>query len=88
MKLETNTMTITNEERLENFAGWGIIGEPQAGVIVAGPSGPVLDVRGYNAGDYWDGDNFLGPDTFSIVPLYTTADGQFPALAVSYPYLA
>jgi hypothetical protein len=85
-RMETNTMT--NEERIENFAGWGIVGEPQDGVIVDGPSGPSIDVSGYNAGDYWDGDEFLGPDTFGIVPIYKTASGQFPTEAVSYPYLA
>lgn len=67
--------------------GWGIVGEPLPGVIVPGPSGRSIDVTGYHAADYWDGDKFLGPDVFGIVPIYQTADGQFPADAVSYPYL-
>lgn len=70
------------------FVGWGIIGE-QPDVIVNGPSGPSIDVSGYNAADYWDGDKFLGPDCYGIVPVYESTDGtQFPVDARIYPYLA
>lgn len=71
------------------FSGWGIVGEPQEGVIVPGPSGDSIDVTGYHAPEYWDGDNFLGADPYGIVPIYRAADGsQFPAGAKQYPYLA
>lgn len=71
------------------YRGWGLIGEPQQDVIVQGPSGNSLDVTGYHAADYWDGEKFLGPDIFGVVPIYRTADGnQFPANAQPYPYLA
>lgn len=71
------------------FAGWGIVGEPQDGVIVSGPSGNSIDVTGYHTADYWDGGKFLGPDSYGIVPVYRAADGmQFPANAKRYPYLA
>lgn len=71
------------------FCGWGIIGEPKSDVLIDGPSGPSLDVTGYDAADYWDGEEFRGPDSFGIVPVYRTPHGhQFPADAKAYPYLA
>lgn len=80
------------------YAGWGIVGEPKAGVIVDGPAGPSIDVRGYSVADYFDGTpqehgydpaEFLGPDIFGIVPIFLCGDGsQFPAEAQCYPFMA
>lgn len=72
------------------FRGWGIVGEPKDGVIIAGPSGPSIDVTGYHVDDYWDGDHFRGPDHFGIVPIYHAliTGAQFPPEATPYPYLA
>lgn len=68
------------------FVGWGIVGKPQAGVIV---DGVHIDVTGYHPDDYWDDDIFLGPDKFGIVPVYQTSYGaQFPSGARKYPYFA
>lgn len=72
------------------FSGWGLVGEPQEGVIVPTASGDGLDVTGYNAADYWDErGEFLGPDGYGVTPIYIATDGsQFPADARPYPYRA
>lgn len=72
------------------YIGWGILGKIQEGIIVSGYNGqPTIDVHGYNDSDYWNGDKFLGPDPFGIVPIYETRDGkQFPTQAKPYPYFA
>ena len=72
------------------FCGWGLVGAPQEGIIVRGDGGlDSIDVTGYSEYDYWGGDGFLGPDIAGITPVYERPDGtQFPADAVSYPYLA
>jgi hypothetical protein len=64
--------------------GWGVMGEPLDGVVVAGR----IDVTGYHAPDYWDGETFLGPDALGIVPIYETSDGgQVPAGAQVFPHV-
>ena len=74
------------------FLGWGLVGEPQDGMIVETGSGPGIDVTGYSADDYWNGDaldSFAGPDTYGVVPIYAMPDGKtFPPAATQYPYLA
>jgi hypothetical protein len=77
----------TFHETLE-CEGWGIVGEPQEGIVFAGYDDiPTIDVGGYSEADYWDGDRFKGPDPSGIVPIYTTEDGdQFPPDAVAYQY--
>ena len=78
-------MTTTTQTGL-TFAGWGLIGEPQSGIVLADDR---IDVTGYNAGDYWQDGKFLGPDNFGVTPIYTTQTGeQFPADAVGYSYRA
>jgi hypothetical protein len=70
--------------------GWGIVGEPQEGVIVPTPDGPGIDVTGYNEADYWDDHGeFLGPDIHGIVPVYLDEDvNLFPPDAKRYPWIA
>ena len=69
------------------FCGWGLIGKPKEGVIVATGEGPGIDVSGYHDDYYWDSKGFLGPDKFGIVPIYTTRSGkQSPKAAKQYPY--
>jgi len=71
------------------FIGWGLVGEPPTGVLVSGPSGPSLDVTGYNEADYWSAEQFRGPDDFGIVPLYRDDQGRlFPADGISYPHIS
>lgn len=73
------------------FVGWGLVGKPQDDILIVDTSGIArIDVTGYIAGDYWDGDTFLGPDPYGIVPIYRTRDGgrQFPDDAKRYPYYA
>jgi hypothetical protein len=79
-------MAIDNNEM--EFAGWGLIGEPQEGMIVETGNGMGIGVTGYNVEDYWSGvGKFLGPDIFGVVPVYRLADGSlFPPDAVQYPY--
>lgn len=68
------------------FQGWGLIGEPQDGVVLADGR---IDVAGYNAGDYWQDGEFLGADCYGVTPIYMMADGsQFPSDAVGYSYRA
>lgn len=71
------------------LVGWGIIGEPQEGILRSGPEpGPHIDVTGSNEGDWWGGDGFLGPDPYGITPIYHDRQGrQFPREAREYPYL-
>lgn len=71
------------------LAGWGIVGEPQDGVLVPTGNGIGIDVSGYNEGDYWSGEGFLGPDPFGIVPVYRDRqDRIYPRNAKQYPYKA
>lgn len=83
----TTTTNMTMDQM--KFIGWGLIGAPQDSVLVETGNGKGLDVSGYHTSDYWDGETFLGPDAFGIVPVYETADGcQFPSDARLYPYTA
>ncbi|MCX7898576.1 MAG: hypothetical protein N2444_00545 [Methylocystis sp.] len=77
-----------NVENL-NLVGWGVVGEPKEELLVRTPEGMGIDVRGYQTGDYWDGNGkFLGPDCDGIVPIYMTPTGeQFPKDATAYPYV-
>ena len=73
------------------FLGWGLIGEPQEGIFVAGPTPlKTIDVSGYNETDYWIGNAYLGADNFGVTPIYQhrVTGEQFPVEAEQYPYLA
>lgn len=72
---------------------WGIADgiTPDPTIFVDGPLGKSIDVYGYNSGDYWDLETgeFLGPDEFGIVPVWTnrTTGQQFPPHAKVYPHM-
>ena len=72
------------------FLGWGVVGKPHDGIIVAGPFGAsAIDVTGYNENDYWREGCFLGPDCHGITPIHMRANGaQYPAAAKPFTYLA
>jgi hypothetical protein len=74
-----------NPDELE-FQGWGLVTDDiPDGVLVNG----YLNVTGYNAADYWQGNYFKGADVWGIVPIYLNVQGQqFPADATAYHYRA
>lgn len=66
------------------FVGWGTLGEPRGSALIYGAFDiPWVDAAGSSESDYWDGDDFRGPDDRGIVPIYRerVTGAQFPAEA-------